>query len=90
MSDQSVNDTMQDPAFEVSFECDNCVAEWDDQYPSRTVVRDSDQPASYNKDCEQLGTTGCDCCNGIRCPICQLIADVSVTDRNPIEGEYDD
>ncbi|WP_158855585.1 hypothetical protein [Halorhabdus sp. CUG00001] len=87
---QCVDDTDREPAFEVSYGCENCGAEWSDQYPSRTVIRDSDQVGAYNKDCDHLGTTACDCCHGIRCPVCELIADVVVADRNPIGGDRDE
>jgi len=76
-------------AFEVTYGCDNCGAEWDEQYPSRTVIRDGDQVQAFAKDCETLGTTACDCCNGIRCPVCELVNHVSVADRTPIEGDRD-
>lgn len=82
--------TDNEPAFEVIYECGNCGADWADQYQSRTVIRDSDQVGVYNKDCDHLGTTACDCCNVIRCPVCDLVANVAVADRSPLQGDRDD
>ena len=76
-------------AFEIIYGCDNCGAEWTEQYEARTVIRDSDQTAAYRKDCDHLGTSSCDCCSVITCPVCELVAGVSVVDRSPIQ-EGDD
>lgn len=86
----SEGDTEYEPAFEISFECENCGDEWDDQFPPRTVIREDGQVQTHNKDCDHLGTMSCDCCNVIRCPVCELVADVAVADRNPIQGDRND
>lgn len=76
-------------AFVVEFGCGNCGNEWKESYPPRTFVgHDPSQGAviSRNKDCDQLGTMSCDCCDIIVCPVCELVDDVEVIDRRPAEG----
>jgi hypothetical protein len=89
MSDQSSSGTERNPAFEVSYKCENCGAEWDHRYPSRTIIYEDGQIQVHNKDCDNLGTNQCDCCHVIRCPVCELLENVSVADRNPIQGDRD-
>lgn len=82
---------MTETAFTVTYTCENCGNEWDEQYPARTVVRDSDRVHAFEKDCNTLGTKGCDCCQTIQCPTCELTQSVTVDDRAPVEGgESDD
>jgi len=83
MSNQSEN------AFEIVYECENCGAEWSEEYPARTVIRTGDQVASYSKDCNELGTSHCDCCNAVRCPVCELLNHVAVAERSPLGGDAD-
>lgn len=77
-------------AFEVAYECENCGAEWEDTYPSRTLIHEGTQTETHNKDCDSLGTVGCDCCSVISCPVCELVENVTVDDQSPIQGDRDD
>lgn len=76
-------------AFEVTFRCVNCGDKWTDEFPSRTVVDDEThgRTVAYDKDCNQMGTNACDCCNVVRCPTCELIDPVTVAGRSPVEEE---
>lgn len=78
------------PAFKITFGCGNCGASWSDEYPPRTLVLEDGKVQTHNKDCDKLGTVGCDCCSLVECPTCHLVESVEVADRNPIEeGESD-
>ena len=87
MSQTENNSRDEQVAFEVTYRCENCGAKWSDQYPSRTKIHNGEQVKTYNKDCDHLGTTGCDCCHGIRCPVCDLVNDITISDRGPVGGE---
>jgi len=89
-STEPAGDSVRSPAFEVSYECGNCGAGWENQYPSRTIIHEDGQIQVHNKDCDNLGTNACDCCHVIRCPICELLENVTVADRTPIQGDQDD
>lgn len=77
-------------AFEVTLGCENCGESWNRQYPARTDVVEDGRVKSFNKDCEKMGTVGCDCCEVLRCPTCDLLDNVTVEDRSPIEEVDDD
>lgn len=75
--------------FEVTFGCGNCGDEWGDSYPPRTKVKEN-TPSDvryYDMDCDNMGMMGCDCCDIIICPTCELRKHVTIDDRNPIEED---
>lgn len=76
-------------AFVVTFGCENCGGEWERQFPARTRVKPSehhDEIVVRNKDCQEFGYGNCDCCDKERCPVCDLLDPVTVTDRVPLDG----
>ena len=89
-TNQSDSESESELVFETSYLCENCGAEWDKQYPARTVIRDDERVETYNKDCDRFGMTACDCCTLVSCPVCELVTDVAVADRSPLTGDQDD
>lgn len=79
---------MPDAAFEATFGCHNCGDEWSEELPKRTVVRDASTRKDVvvrNKDCDDW-VGHCDgCCYYVRCPTCELLDDVYVVERTPVE-----
>jgi hypothetical protein len=88
MGDQSRGGIEREPVFAVTFDCQNCGNEWDEKFPPLTTVV-SDGKAGlaqvHNDECETLGTTGCDCCNTIVCPVCRRRSDVTLAGRRPLD-----
>lgn len=73
-----------EPAFCVTFGCENCENEWDTEFPARTkVFRANDVDVrTANQDCEKLGM--CECCGLVQCPVCKLYSDVTIEGRTPV------
>jgi len=85
---QSQGGTEHEPVFSVTFGCQNCGNEWDEKFsPKTTVLSDGKAGLAHvhNDECETLGTTACDCCNTIVCPVCRRQSDVTVAGRRPLD-----
>lgn len=72
-------------AFEVTFDCRNCGAQFERRYTDRTrvTISSTDRATVRNVDCEEFGV--CDCCWRIECPVCGLEKYLTIDDRQPIE-----
>lgn len=82
--------------FAVTLTCGNCGKEWEQTHPPRTVVKWDKYQSSVvyrDEDCTEMGYDECECCGHVRCPVCDLLKPVEVSDRVPLEdiaAESDD
>lgn len=77
---------VEDPAFEVDYECKNCGADWTEQCESRTEIYKETlgRLKVLQRDHDHIGTRDCDYCHVVICPVCKLDNHVSVTSRSPV------
>jgi hypothetical protein len=69
-----------DVAFEVTLDCSNCGCQWDQQYPSRTVVENRDDGVYAIHPDDEFTDNGRE-----QCPTCELYRHADVDDRQPID-----
>jgi len=78
---------MEEKAFAVKFECENCGAKWEEQFCRRDRVKGLPLGRVYIEDHRCTRSADCPYCRYVKCPVCEGDDDILIRERYPLREE---